>query len=36
MAPLMVIATVPIYNIAAVLILSFTAPGKRTLTRDWR
>ncbi len=30
MAPLMIIGTVPLYNIAAVLILSFTAPEKET------
>lgn len=34
MAPLMIIGTVPLYNIAAVLLLSFTAPGSRGVTRD--
>ncbi len=29
MAPLMIIGTVPLYNIAAVVILSFTAPGMK-------
>lgn len=28
MAPLMIIGTVPLYNVAAVLVLSFTGPGK--------
>lgn len=32
MAPLMIIGTVPLYNIAAVIILSFTGPGEHTLT----
>lgn len=33
MAPLMIIGTVPLYNIAAVLILSFTGPQARGLDR---
>lgn len=33
MAPLMIIGTVPLYNIAAVLILSFTGPGAHALDR---
>ncbi len=33
MAPLMIIGTVPLYNIAAVLILSFTGPGAHGLDR---
>lgn len=33
MAPLMVIATVPIYNVAAVLILSFTAPREKDVDK---
>lgn len=34
MAPLMIIGTVPLYNIAAVLILSFTGPGSDGLRPD--
>lgn len=34
MAPLMIIGTVPLYNIAAVLILSFTGPDSRGLDRS--
>ena len=34
MAPLMIIGTVPLYNIAAVLILSFTGPGSHGLDRS--
>lgn len=34
MAPLMIIGTVPLYNIAAVIILSFTASGKKTHTAN--
>lgn len=34
MAPLMIIGTVPLYNIAAVLILSFTGPGDRHLDKS--
>ncbi len=34
MAPLMIIGTVPLYNIAAVLILSFTAPDAGGLNRS--
>lgn len=34
MAPLMIIGTVPLYNIAAVLILSFTGPQGKGLHRD--
>ncbi len=34
MAPLMIIGTVPLYNIAAVLILSFTGPNARGFDRD--
>ena len=33
MAPLMIIGTVPLYNIAAVLILSFTGPGSTGLDK---
>lgn len=33
MAPLMIIGTVPLYNIAAVLILSFTGPGAHGLDK---
>lgn len=33
MAPLMIIGTVPLYNIAAVLVLSFTGPGNHTLDK---
>lgn len=33
MAPLMIIGTVPLYNVAAVLILSFTGPGSRGLDK---
>lgn len=33
MAPLMIIGTVPLYNIAAVTILSFTGPGEDGLSR---
>ncbi|MDD6491940.1 MAG: AEC family transporter [Firmicutes bacterium] len=32
-APLMILATVPLYNVAAVMILSFTAPGGAGLDR---
>lgn len=34
MAPLMIIGTVPLYNVAAVLVLSFTAPDNQTLSRN--
>lgn len=34
MAPLMIIGTVPLYNIAAVLILTFTAPGSTGIHRS--
>ena len=34
MAPLMIIGTVPLYNIAAVLILSFTGPSSRGLNKS--
>ena len=34
MAPLMIIATVPLYNIAAVLVLSFTGPNKGPLNKE--
>lgn len=34
MAPLMIIGTVPLYNIAAVLILSFTGPDAHGLDKD--
>lgn len=33
MAPLMIIGTVPLYNVAAVLVLSFTGPGSRGLNK---
>ncbi len=33
MAPLMIIGTVPLYNVAAVLVLSFTGPGSRKLDK---
>ncbi len=33
MAPLMIIATVPLYNVAAVLILSFTGPNAKGLNK---
>lgn len=33
MAPLMIIGTVPLYNVAAVLILSFTGPGSHSLDK---
>lgn len=33
MAPLMIIGTVPLYNVAAVLILSFTGPGSHGLDK---
>ncbi len=33
MAPLMIIGTVPLYNVAAVLVLSFTGPGSRHLDK---
>lgn len=33
-APLMILATVPLYNVAAVLILSFTAPDSRGIDRE--
>lgn len=33
MAPLMIIGTVPLYNIAAVLVLSFTGPGAKGMNR---
>ncbi len=33
MAPLMIISTVPLYNVAAVLILSFTGPGAHGLNK---
>lgn len=33
MAPLMIIGTVPLYNVAAVLVLSFTGPSARGLDR---
>ena len=32
-APLMILATVPLYNVAAVMILSFTAPGSTGLDK---
>lgn len=32
-APLMILATVPLYNVAAVMVLSFTAPGASGLDR---
>lgn len=34
MAPLMIIGTVPLYNVAAVLILSFTGPNSHGLDKD--
>lgn len=34
MAPLMIIGTVPLYNIAAVLILSFTRPGQQGIHKN--
>lgn len=34
MAPLMIIGTVPLYNIAAVLILSFTGPERKGLNKE--
>lgn len=34
MAPLMIIGTVPLYNVAAVLVLSFTGPAAHGLDRD--
>ena len=34
MAPLMIIGTVPLYNIAAVLILSFTRPGQQGIQKS--
>ena len=34
MAPLMIIGTVPLYNIAAVLILSFTKPGEQGIRKS--
>lgn len=34
MAPLMIIGTVPLYNVAAVLILSFTGPGAKGLDKS--
>ena len=34
MAPLMIIGTVPLYNVAAVLILSFTAPDNKNFSMD--
>lgn len=33
-APLMILATVPLYNVAAVMILSFTAPGSNGLDKE--
>lgn len=33
-APLMILATVPLYNVAAVMILSFTAPGSSGFDKD--
>lgn len=33
-APLMILATVPLYNVAAVMILSFTAPGSTGLDKN--
>ena len=33
-APLMILATVPLYNVGAVMILSFTAPGGTGLDRE--
>ena len=34
MAPLMIIGTVPLYNVAAVLVLSFTGPSSNGLDKD--
>ncbi len=34
MAPLMIIGTVPLYNVAAVLVLSFTGPSSHGLDKD--
>lgn len=34
MAPLMIIGTVPLYNIMAVIILSFTGPGEHKLNKE--
>lgn len=34
MAPLMIIGTVPLYNVMAVVILSFTGPGEHTLNKE--
>lgn len=34
MAPLMIIGTVPLYNVMAVVILSFTGPGEHRLNRE--
>lgn len=34
MAPLMIIGTVPLYNVAAVLVLSFTGPNSHGLDKD--
>ena len=34
MAPLMILATVPLYNVAAVIILSFTAPGQSGFSKQ--
>lgn len=34
MAPLMIIGTVPLYNVMAVVILSFTGPGEHHLSKD--
>lgn len=34
MAPLMIIGTVPLYNIAAVLVLSFTGPSSGGLNKN--
>lgn len=33
-APLMILATVPLYNVAAVMILSFTAPGSHGIDKE--
>ena len=33
-APLMILATVPLYNVAAVMILSFTAPGSTGFDKE--
>lgn len=35
MAPLMIIGTVPLYNVAAVVILSFTGPGEQKMTKGF-